>query len=201
MTGKRTRLSPEVRRTQILDAAAQLIVQQGYLPLPMEGLARVAGTSKALIYTYFATQYDIFNSLLRRELAGLTIAGLDTAASVTDFDQAVLLCSMLYFEHVAQTGPLLYILITDRYMAGHFDPDIRQAGEIMLSKLTNAARGALTFSKKEIQAAIEMIAVIPQNAGGLVFFTELEPAVARQICHTLVLSSLATLRTIKDGPV
>jgi AcrR family transcriptional regulator len=193
---KRKRLTPAVRRTHILDAAALLIVEQGFLPLPIERLARAAGTSKALIYTYFPTQYDIFNGLLHRELTALTIAGLDTASSVKDLDQAVLLCAMLYFEHVAQSGPLLHILITDLYMAGHITRELSQTGEAMLGRLTRIARDALSLSEKETRAAIEMIAVVPQNAGSLVFYKEIEPTVARQACHTLVLSCLTTLRSV-----
>jgi AcrR family transcriptional regulator len=198
LDGKRKRLAPELRRTHILDAAAQLIVRQGFLPLPTEQLARAAGTSKALVYTYFPTQYDIFNSLLQRELTALKIAGLDTASNVKDLDQAVLLCAMLYFEHVAQSGPLLHILVTDLYMAGHIDPAIARAGGVMLAKLTDTASAALALSKQEIQAAIEMLLVVPQNSGSLVFYKELAPAVARQLCHTLVLSSLVSLRSMNE---
>ena len=116
---QRKRLSPQLRRTQILDAAAQLILEQGYLPLPIERLARTAGSSKALIYTYFPTQYQLFNALLERELGSLSTAGLITASQVGDLDQAAVLCGMLYFEHVARSGPLLQILTADLYMSGH----------------------------------------------------------------------------------
>jgi AcrR family transcriptional regulator len=194
-TTTRRRLAPELRRTHILDAAAQLIVEQGFLPLPIERLARTAGTSKALIYTYFPTQYDIFNSLLQRELAALTIAGLETASNVQELDQSVLLCAMLYFEHVAQSGPLLQILATDLYLSEHISPELAKAGNALLNRLTNRAQATLSLSKQEIVGAIEMIAVVPQNTGSLVFHKELEPAVARQLCHTLVLSCLDTLRT------
>lgn len=193
---QRKRLSPELRRTHILDAAAQLIVELGFLPLPIERLARLADTSKALIYTYFPTQYDIFNSLLQREFTALTIAGLDTASSVKDLDQSILLCAMLYFEHVAQSGPLLHILTTDLYMSGNFNRELTRTGDQMLDKLMSIARATLPLTDEQILASIEMIAVIPQNAGSMVFHKELEPAVARQVCHTLVLSSLTALRSM-----
>src|SRR5215510_1932820 len=98
----RKRLSPELRRGQIMDAAAKAVVAQGFLPLPIERLAKDAGASKALIYTYFPTQYDLFNTLLEREFDSLVAGGLDTAAKVGDLEQALVLCGMLYFEHVVQ---------------------------------------------------------------------------------------------------
>ena len=73
---QRRRLSPQVRREQIMDAAVELIVRQGYLRLSIEALAQAASSSKALIYTYFATQYDLFNTLLQREITGLATAGV-----------------------------------------------------------------------------------------------------------------------------
>jgi hypothetical protein len=90
---------------------------------------------------------------------------------------------------------LLQILVTDLYMSEHISAELAQAGNTLLTRLTNTARATLPLSKKEIVGAIEMIAVVPQNTGSLVFNKELEPAVARQICHTLVLSCLDTLRT------
>ena len=36
--------------------------------------------------------------------------------------QAAVLCAMFYFEYVCRSGPLLHILLSDRYMAGHCAP-------------------------------------------------------------------------------
>src|SRR5688500_13577756 len=89
---KTRRHSPEIRRAQMLDAAARMIVEQGYLPLPVEEIARQVGASKALVYAYFPTQYDLFNALLVREIDSLLMGGLDTASQVQDLEQAAVLC-------------------------------------------------------------------------------------------------------------
>ena len=191
---KAKRLAPEVRRAQILEAAAKMIVEQGYLPLPLEQLARQAGASKALIYAYFPTQYHLFNALLDREMQSLSVGGLDTASRVDDLDQAAVLCAMLYFEHVARNGPLLNILMTDLYMAEHFDTKVLQALDTIVGRLKDSARKVLPWSELEIGAAIEMMTAIPDEAGRLVFHKELDQTTARQICHGLILSSLKALR-------
>lgn len=192
----RTRLRPEVRREQLIDSAARLVVEQGFLPLPAERLAKAAGVSKALIYAYFPTQYDLFNSLLDRELTALVTGGLDTASQVKDLDQAAVLCAMIYFEHVARAGPLLHILMSDRYMSGHVARRLIRLRNAVLRRLTRLAAANLPLSKKEILAAIEMMTAIPEEAGRLVFHEELDPAAARQICRSLILSSLQALRAI-----
>jgi AcrR family transcriptional regulator len=192
---QRRRLTPEARRGQIMDAAAKLIVKQGYLPLSIEALAQAANASKALVYTYFATQYDLFNKLLQAEIAGLASAGGETAARLSDLEPAAILCGMLYFEYVAQRGPLLHILITDLYMAEHIDPEATRVGQAILRRLVRLARKTLILSEKQIRAAIEMIAAIPEEAGSLAFHKELDPGTARQLCHALILSSVRALRS------
>lgn len=177
-----------------MDAAARLIVQQGYLPLSMEQLAREAGSSKALIYTYFATQYDLFNALLARELTGLANSGLDTASRVENLEQAAVLCALLYFEYVGKSGPLLHIVLADRYMAGHIDPALLDQRRTTLNRLVQLAKAAFALPHDELWAAANMMIAIPEEAGSLVFHRELEPNVAREICHRLILSSLDALR-------
>jgi AcrR family transcriptional regulator len=193
-TSKGKRLSPELRRSQILEAAARLIVEQGYLPLPVEQLARAAGASKALIYTYFPTQYALFNALLQREAQSLALSGFDTASRVEDLDQAAVLCAMMYYDHVARSGPLLHILMTDLYMKGHIEPQLLGVREELMSRLVQLGSKSLPLGEQEIYAAIEMIAAIPEEAGRLVFHQELDPTTARQICHGLIVSSLKALR-------
>lgn len=192
--GKAKRLAPEVRRGQMLDAAARMIVEQGYLPLPVEELARQVGASKGLVYAYFPSQYDLFNALLEREIDSLLLGGLDTASQVQDLEQAAVLCAMLYFEHVARSGPLLNILITDLYMAGHLSPHARRSCDVIAERLTSLAAGQLPCSREEIHAAIEMMTAIPDESGRLVFHRELDPTTARQICHGLIVSCLKALR-------
>jgi AcrR family transcriptional regulator len=190
----RQRLSPTVRRSQILDAAAAIVVRQGYLPVSVEHLAKSAGTSKALVYAYFHTQFDIFNALLERELTALLATGLDTASRVRDLDQAAELCAMLYFEHVARSGPLLHILVDDRYMHGHADPRLSWMRVAVLHRLCRLARANLSLSVREILAATQMMIAIPEESGRMVFHQELEAGVARQICRSLVASALQALR-------
>ena len=191
----RRRLSPALRRQHILDAVAAIVVQQGYLPVPIEQLARAAGTSKALVYTYFPTQFDIFNALLEREMTALLATGLDTASQVQDLGQATVLSGMLYFEHVARNGPLLRILVDDRYMRGHVDRRLSNMRAAVLHRLARLCRKTLPLTTKEVLAAAQMISAIPEESGRMVFHRELEPGLARQICRSLLVSALQALRS------
>lgn len=191
----RQRLSPEVRRAQILDAAARMILEQGHLPLPVEQLARAAGSSKALVYTYFPTQYDLFNALIEREWRSLTTAGLITASEVDDLAQAAVLCGMMYFEHVARSGPLLQILTNDLYMSGHENERLVQECGALRRRLARLVNTSIGLPTREADAAIDMITSIPAESGSLVFSKEIGLDVARQVCRTLISSSLDALRS------
>lgn len=191
---KRRRLSPAIRKAHIIESAASMVVQQGYLPLPIEQLAAKSGVSKALFYTYFPDQYALFNRLLERELSDLLAGGMDLASQVKDIDQAAVLCGTLYFEHVARSGPLLHILMADRYMAGRIERRLLKLRNTVLLRLARNARPTLNFAKAEMLAAVEMIIAIPEEAGRLVFTQEMDVSVGRHLCRTLIASSMQALR-------
>lgn len=63
---KRTRLAPEVRREQILEAALIEFNTLGFTAASISKIARRAGISKANIYVHFANKDDMFETLLER---------------------------------------------------------------------------------------------------------------------------------------
>lgn len=178
-----------------MDAAARLVVEQGFLPLPIERLAREAGTSKALIYTYFPTQYDLFNALMEREWHSLTTAGIVTASEVKDLQQAATLCAMMYFEHVSRVGPLLQILTADLYMSGHENEQLTRDCASLRRRLARLIHSTLELTIGDAEAAVEMMIAIPAETGSLVYAKRTDAQVGRELCRTLISSSLRALRS------
>jgi AcrR family transcriptional regulator len=195
----RLRLAPNARREQLLDAAAQLIVEQGFLPLRLEQLARNAKVSKALIYAYFPTQHDLFNALLTRELGALNAAGLEAASRRKRLEDAALECVMIYFDHVTQHGPVLHILFSDLFMSGRIDRTLLRKRDAIVRRVARSARRTLRLSAREIIASVNMILAMPEEAGTLVFAKEADAALVREVCRTLTLSAIKALRaTVRD---
>lgn len=62
---KRVRLTPDVRRQQILDAALVEFGALGFTAASISKIAARAGTSKANLYVHFANKDEIFESLLK----------------------------------------------------------------------------------------------------------------------------------------
>jgi AcrR family transcriptional regulator len=192
--GPQARLAAEKRRDQLLDVAAKIVVDQGFLPLPIERLARMAHVSKALIYAYFPTQYALFNALLARELNTLAQNGLEEASRGTNLEAVALDCVMLYFDHVVEWGPLLHILLSDLYLNGHHDAATVRRRDAVVRRVARLARRELRLPAKETVASINMILSIPEEAGALAFHREVELSLVRDMCRALTLSALTGLK-------
>jgi AcrR family transcriptional regulator len=61
------RLPPEQRREQLLDAALELIVQQGYAGVSIEAVARLAGVTRPVVYDHFPNLGRLLHALVERE--------------------------------------------------------------------------------------------------------------------------------------
>ena len=55
------------RQQQILDAAAAVIIRQGYDKTTMSDIAEEASASRGTVYLYFKGKDDLFEALLYRE--------------------------------------------------------------------------------------------------------------------------------------
>ena len=60
----------ELRRNQILDAATQVFVRQGFQHARMDDIVEESGLSKGTLYWYFKSKEDIINAILRRLFTG-----------------------------------------------------------------------------------------------------------------------------------
>jgi TetR/AcrR family transcriptional repressor of mexJK operon len=59
------------KRRQVLDAAGQLFLAEGYAAVSMEAIARVAGVSKATLYAYFPGKDALFGAMVAERCAGM----------------------------------------------------------------------------------------------------------------------------------
>src|SRR5271165_2946196 len=53
------------KRRQVLDAAAELFIAQGYGAISMDAIARAAGVSKATLYAHFSSKDLLFATIVR----------------------------------------------------------------------------------------------------------------------------------------
>ena len=128
------------RRHQLLDAAADLVVEHGAAAMSMERLAAVAGVSKALPYKHFDNGEAVLAALYRRETAALGRAVWRALSEADPGVDLVRLAIRVYFDEVARRGPVLAALSRPgSTIASVADPS--QAGVVFEVEVFNRFHG------------------------------------------------------------
>jgi AcrR family transcriptional regulator len=125
LAGPVARLSHELRREQLLDAASTLIVERSLGAVTMEGVAAQAGVSKALPYRFFANRDDLLMSLYDREAGLLTARVRAATRGVEGYEQRVRAVVQAWLEGVTERGLVLGVLVLSSPRGGPIE-DRRQ---------------------------------------------------------------------------
>ena len=107
----RTRLTPEARRDQMLDAAARLVVEEGMGAASMKRIAREIGVSEALAFSYFNSRAALLVDLARRELVKMSEAQRAAVARGEGGRSRVALSTTTYLEQIEARGSVLHVLL------------------------------------------------------------------------------------------
>jgi AcrR family transcriptional regulator len=99
-----TRLPRPARRRQLLGAAQEVFVAQGYHAAAMDEIAERAGVSKPVLYQHFPGKLDLYLALLDESAEALTATVRDALASTTDNKQRVSATFRAFFDFVGGTG-------------------------------------------------------------------------------------------------
>ena len=145
---KRTRLSPEARRDQILDAAKQLIVRHGLEAFSIKKLAIEAKVSEPLLFHYFSSRTVMLQQLLARDFARL-VASLNTSLDGADTIDEVLrvYVAMNYDQYLAES--VINLLLGEPDIAAVIEDEVSQNREIREKMLVSTIATSLDVSKKK----------------------------------------------------
>src|ERR1700691_1149485 len=99
-----TRLPRPARRKQLLDAALEVFVSQGYHAAAMDEIAERAGVSKPVLYQHFPGKLELYLALLDESVATLLDTVRDALRSNPDPKQRVAATFVAYFEYVGGKG-------------------------------------------------------------------------------------------------
>ncbi len=98
--GALARLPREERRTQVLSAAREVFVAQGYHTAAMDDIAERAGVSKPVLYQHFPGKLDLYVALLDEGIAVLLETLGAALEATTDNKQRVRGAVAAYFAFV-----------------------------------------------------------------------------------------------------
>jgi AcrR family transcriptional regulator len=98
------RLPRHERRRQLLDAALEVFVSQGYHAAAMDEIAERAGVSKPVLYQHFPGKLELYLALLDESVDTLVETVRDALRSNPDPKQRVAATFGAYFEYVGGAG-------------------------------------------------------------------------------------------------
>jgi AcrR family transcriptional regulator len=99
-----TRLPRPARRRQLLGAAREVFVAQGYHAAAMDEIAERAGVSKPVLYQHFPGKLELYLALLDESVDALTATVRAALESTTDNKQRVTATFTAFFDFVGSTG-------------------------------------------------------------------------------------------------
>src|SRR5262250_693870 len=94
------RLPKPARRRQLLGAAQEVFVAQGYHAAAMDEIAERAGVSKPVLYQHFPGKLDLYLALLDESVEQLVQIMSDALSSTTDNSQRVTATFTAFFDFV-----------------------------------------------------------------------------------------------------
>ncbi len=98
------RLPRSARRVQLLGAAREVFVAQGYHAAAMDEIAERAGVSKPVLYQHFPGKRELYLALIEQHTGELTTAVRRALASTTDNKLRVAATIQAFFEFIDADG-------------------------------------------------------------------------------------------------
>jgi AcrR family transcriptional regulator len=119
--GRPVRLPRSARRKQLLSAAQEVFVAQGYHAAGMDDIAERAGVSKPVLYQHFPGKLDLYLALLDTNCDALVEKVRGAMATTTDNKDRVSGAMRAYYEFVDHESEAFRLV---------FESDLRNAPQV-----------------------------------------------------------------------
>jgi AcrR family transcriptional regulator len=136
------RLPRSARRTQLLGAAREVFVAQGYHAAAMDDIAERAGVSKPVLYQHFPSKRDLYLALLEQHTDELVAAIRDALASTADNKQRVAATMSAFFAFIDSESESFRLVFESDFTS---DPEVRE----LLDRMQRGSAEAITAVIRE----------------------------------------------------
>ncbi|GLX98993.1 TetR/AcrR family transcriptional regulator [Herbidospora galbida] len=116
-----TRLPRLARRRQLLSAAQEVFVENGYHAAAMDEIAERAGVSKPVLYQHFPGKLELYLALLDVHVDDMVSRCKEALASTTDNKQRVQAAIGAFFDFVSSQGEAFRLV---------FESDLRNVAAV-----------------------------------------------------------------------
>ena len=126
-----TRLPRSARRAQLLGAARDVFVANGYHAAAMDDIALRAGVSKPVLYQHFPGKLELYLALLDQSMDSLVAAVREALAGTTDNKVRVTATTQAYFDFVSDEGGAFRLVFESDLTS---EPAVRERVERVLQQ-------------------------------------------------------------------
>jgi AcrR family transcriptional regulator len=133
-SGARVRMPRPARRAQLLDAAQEIFVAQGFHAAAMDDIAEHAGVSKPVLYQHFPSKLELYLALLDRSADDLVATVRTALASTHDNHARVSATIRAYLRFVDAEGAHRLVFESDL----RSEPQVAERVERMMREAVNA---------------------------------------------------------------
>jgi AcrR family transcriptional regulator len=126
----------KARRAQLLDAARETFVAQGYHAAAMDDIAERAGVSKPVLYQHFPSKLDLYVALLDQTCDTVVEAVRDALNSTDDNKQRVTATIEVFYAYVADEGGAFRLVFESDLVN---EPQVRDR----VDRVTNESAGLI----------------------------------------------------------
>jgi AcrR family transcriptional regulator len=159
-TARGGRLPRSARRRQLLAAAQEVFVANGYHAAAMDDIAERAGVSKPVLYQHFPGKLELYLALIDEQAEALTSAIKDALARTDDNRERIHAVLSAYFEFMdgtARRAPGAYRLIFETDLGK--EPAVRDRVERSTREIMHAVADTVAGDTGLDRAQAELLAM------------------------------------------
>lgn len=187
------RFSRKVRRSMILDSAADMIATDGTSGLSMEAIGQKAEVSKALMYRYFDSLIDLLRELLDRELKALRRQQFEVAEKATTFEELVRNVTRVYLLNIEERGMVIERLQAYPNISNAPDPTYFRRGQAV-EYFANLVAKSFDLPIEDAAAYTDISFGLPASAGEYLLRSGMSRQRVEDITVAMIIGSLTGMK-------
>lgn len=163
-SGKKFERRADARPDEVLDAALDLFLRDGFEATRVEDIGKAAGISKATVYLYFPSKQALMEGIVRRSIAPIPDEVGEAVARLQGTPKQALRMALTIFANrlsEPKTGaiPMLILRETGRFpeMAKMYRREVMDKGLAMLTGILRAGIASGDFRPTDPDLAIRSV--------------------------------------------
>ena len=153
---RRGRMARSARRAQLLDAALDVFVAQGYHAAAMDDIADRAGVSKPVLYQHFPGKLELYLALLDASCEAVVQAVREALASTEDNKERVAATMQAFYTYVANDKAAFRLVFESDLTS---EPAVRERVERVTTRNAAAIAAVIRDDTGLPEAQSELLAV------------------------------------------